>query len=410
VPNEQAVDFQRTGDADNTYGLLRFRLHLGYTPCDWFQVYGEMQDSSAFNDDRRPSPDQDHLSLRQAWLDLGNPKDFPLVLKAGRQELLYGEQRLIGIADWLNFGRTFDAVKLRYETTNFWVDAFASQPVVPDLHEFDVSDGDDRLCGLYASSWKLVRFQESQLYFLARNTDEHSPSEVNDKPVQYPIVSPRDIYTVGGRIKSLPRALGAWDYEGEAAYQFGRFKTSNSSPSLDQHAYALHAAAGYTWFSLWGAPRFGLEYNFASGDSNPNDAKHETFDNLFPSNHGLYGIMDFFSLQNMQNIHPSLSLQPAKQLTIKLDGYAFWLADTHDYFYLSNGNPRRTGGYGIHPEYDSFVGTELDLIASYALTQFAWVQDGCGHFFVGDYVTSSLAAHGGATDANYVYAQVYFNF
>jgi hypothetical protein len=410
APNEHVVDFQRTGDPNNTYGLLRLRLHLGYTPCGWFQVYGEMQDSTAFNDDRRPSPDQDHYPLRQAWLGLGNPKEFPLVLKAGRQELIYGDQRLIGMVPWANFGRTFDAAKLRYGTTNFWVDAFTGQPVLPDLHEFDVSDDRDRLSGIYASTRTLLAFQESQLYFLARNTDEHPASEVNDKPIQYAPASPRDVYTIGGRVKSMPGTLGGWDYEAEADYQFGHFKPSDTSPSLEHQAYSLHVIGGYTWRKLAGAPRVGLEYNFASGDNDPNDGKHGTFDNLFPSNHGLYGIMDFFSLQNIQDLHLAFSLQLTKKLTLKLDSYAFWLADTHDYSYQLNGNPRKTGGYGAHPEYNSFVGSELDLIAAYNITQFASVQAGYGHFFASDYVTSSLAGHGGATDANYVFAQVYFNF
>jgi Alginate export len=409
VPNEAAVDFRQTGDSGNTYGLLRARVHLGYTPSGWFRAYAEVQDSTALNDDRKPSPDEDHFLMRQAWIGLGDAKDFPLVLKAGRQEMIYGDQRLIGIADWLNFGRTFDAAKLRFENSDFWVDAFVSQPVLPDRHEFDRSNDNDRFSGIYGSTRTLVPFQESQLYFLARNTDETPADELADKPVQYAPASPRDIYTIGGRVKSLPLALGGWDYEAEGAYQFGRFKVSNTSASLDQDAYALHAAGGYTWVKTAYKPRVGLEYNYGSGDSGKAGG-HGTFDNLFPSNHGLYGLMDFFSLQNMQELRLAASFKPTEKLTVRLDGYAFWLADTHDYFYQGNGGGRKTGGYGINPGYDNFVGSELDLIATYAMTPYASVQGGYGHFFVGDYIKSSLATHGGATDANFFYAQLTFNF
>jgi hypothetical protein len=408
VPSAGQVDFQRTGDADNTYWLFRERFHLGYTPCARFSVFGEFQDSNAVNDDRNPSPDNDHYQLRQGWLSVGNPREFPLTLKAGRQELAYGDQRLVGMADWLNIGRLFDAVKLRYATSDFWVDAFFSQPVIPDKHEFDESDSHDRLSGIYASTRTLVPFQESQLYFLARNVDEYPASEGNDK--LYPLASPRDIYTIGARVKSLAGALKGWDYEAEVAGQFGRFKASNTSPGLEQQAFAVHAAAGYTWTRSFGSPRLGLEYNYASGDNNPNDGKHGTFDNLYPSNHGLYGAMDFVSLQNIHDAHLAASVKPLKQLTVKLDGHAFWLADTHDYFYAANGTPRKTGGYGIHPSAGGYVGSELDLTASYAIKSFAIAQAGCGHFFVGDYVKDSLAGSGGATDANYLYAQLTFNF
>ena len=408
VPNEGAVDLARRGDPDNTYFLLRERLHLGYTPASWFSVYGEMQDAGAYGDDRDPSPDTDHLMLRQAWVGLGDPKKFPLTVKAGRQELIYGDQRLVGIADWLNIGRVFDAAKLRYESANFWVDAFVSHPVIPDRYEFDESDSHDWFSGLYISTRKLIPVQESQLYFFSRNVNEHSATEQSDK--LYPLASPRDIYTIGARIKSLPQKLGAWDYEAEVAGQFGRFKYNNTSPSLSQGAFAAHAAGGYTWTRAPGTPRLMLEYNYASGDSDPNDGKHGTFDNLFPSNHGLYGIMDFFSWQNMQDVHLGVSVKPAKKLTVRLDGYAFWLADTHDYFYASSGIPRTTGGYGRNPSAGSYVGSELDLIGSYAITQYATIQAGYGHFFTGSYPKDSLANNGGAADANYVYAQVYFNF
>jgi len=77
VASAGKVDFQKSGDADNIYGLFRERFHLGYMPCAWFSVFGEFQDSSAVNDDRNPSPDNDHYQLRQAWVKLGNVKEFP---------------------------------------------------------------------------------------------------------------------------------------------------------------------------------------------------------------------------------------------------------------------------------------------------------------------------------------------
>ena len=142
---------------------------------------------------------------------------------------------------------SYDAAKLRYQDTNFWVDAFVSQPVIPDLTNFDTSDHHDRFSGLYASTRTLIPFQESQLYFLARNTDPRPTNQAAEKPVQYPLASPRDIYSAGVRIKSLPGALDGWDYAFEGIYQFGRFEFSNTSADETQSAFALHAVGGYTW-------------------------------------------------------------------------------------------------------------------------------------------------------------------
>jgi ABC-type branched-subunit amino acid transport system substrate-binding protein len=88
VADENAADFQRNGVSGNRYVLLRERARLGYTPCAWFQLYSEMQDAGAYNDDRNPSPDTDHYGLRQAWAGLGNPEAFPLTLKAGRAQTI----------------------------------------------------------------------------------------------------------------------------------------------------------------------------------------------------------------------------------------------------------------------------------------------------------------------------------
>src|SRR5207244_5452175 len=86
-----------------------------------------------------------------------------------------------------------------------------------------------------------------------------------------------------------------------------------------------------------------------------------------------YGYMDFVSLQNIHEARASSSLRPMKQLTVTLDYHAFWLADTHDSFYTVAGArrgglaPTPAGGYGINPNYSSYVGSEVDLIATYAI-------------------------------------------
>jgi len=63
--------------------------------------------------------------------------------------------------------RTFDAAKVRYEVEGFWVDAFVSRPVVVWNNHFNQSDDQDQFSGIYASSTKLIPWQESQMYFLS---------------------------------------------------------------------------------------------------------------------------------------------------------------------------------------------------------------------------------------------------
>jgi hypothetical protein len=119
--------------------------------------------------------------------------------------------------------------------------------------------------------------------------------------------------------------------------------------------------------------------------------------------------MDFFSWQNVHDARLGSSIKPWKKFSISLDYHAFWLADTHDYFYQLNGTPRRAGGYGIHPDAGSYVGSEVDLVGTFAASTSLNVQIGYGHFFVGEYVKNSLGSSATA-DSNFVYAQLLFSF
>ena len=78
--------------------------------------------------------DNGPFELQQAYVTLGNLKQFPLLLKVGRQELVYGEQRLVGSFLWNNSPRTFDAVKVRYQDAFFGVDLFTGG-VVYNRHD-----------------------------------------------------------------------------------------------------------------------------------------------------------------------------------------------------------------------------------------------------------------------------------
>ncbi len=406
-----AVDFRNVSGADNAYLLLREKIHLGYTPTEWLTLYAEARDSSSYWDRRYPHPESDRLDLHQGFVTLGDPKAFPLTAKIGRQELSYGDERLIGAFDWNNLGRAFDAAKLRWQEKDYWIDAFAGRVIIPDNEHFNVPNDYDLFSGIYSSTRVLIPKQETQLYFLARNVGHESPNALGSNlPGFMTGASPRDIYTLGLRIKSLPGEWGGWDYDAELVGQLGNFYTSATHRRLDHQAFAGHVAGGYTWLKQPGSPRLGLEYNYATGDSDSTDGRHETFENLFPTNHKFYGYMDFASWQNLHNARLSASVKPWKKLTITGDYHAFWLADTHDSFYQANGAGRASGGYGLHPDAGSFAGTELDVIATYTVASYLAFQGGYGHFFFGDYVRDTLNPVGGASDANWVYLQMTFTF
>ncbi|HXJ76649.1 MAG TPA: alginate export family protein, partial [Candidatus Dormibacteraeota bacterium] len=345
-------------------------------------------------------------------------KEFPLSLKVGRQELSYGEERIIGAFGWNNIGRVFDAAKLRLQTEYFNADFFTSRVVIPEDERFNVANDYDWFSGVYASSTTLIARHTLDLYFLSRNA---SPQAATAEPhPQAPQPSARDIYTLGVRLKSTPGQLGSWDYTLDLMGQLGNFRDPRAgapAERLDHEAYAVVAQGGYTFTDAWSTPRLGLEYAHGSGDSDAHDGRHGTFENLFPTNHKFYGYMDFFSLQNLHDFRAIFQMKPHSRVSLALEGHAFLLADTHDSFYTAAGTARGGTaatpgtGYGVNPGYGSYVGSELDLVSGYAVTRFAQLEAGFGHFFVGDYVRESLsAATHGSTDANWFYLQFTLTF
>jgi hypothetical protein len=421
-----SVDFRDRGpDNENDYFLEKIRLRVGYTD-KWWGAFAEGRSSLAQSDDRWAStgpvakdgqgPEHDSIDLHQAYVTVGNHKEFPLSLKVGRQEFIYGDERLVGAFGWNNIGRVFDAAKLRWQNPWFGADFFTSRVVIPQDGEFNVNNDYDYFSGFYANTTKIPK-NTFEFYFLARNADPRALTAVPSP--QAPQPTARDIYTPGIRIKSLPGELGNWDYTAEAMGQFGRFVDNRaglaSAPRDQDHlAYAFAINGGYTFNDFFGKPRLALEYAHGSGDSDPADDEHETFENLFPTNHKFYGYMDFVSLQNIHNIRAIYQMKPHSRVSLAVEGHAFWLADTSDSFYNAAGAARggrgpSATGYGVNKNYESYVGSEIDVIAGVAITRFAHFEAGYGHFFVGDYVKQSLATPG-AKDADWVYLQFTLNF
>jgi hypothetical protein len=405
----------------------RFRVGVMGQPLDWLKLYMQFQDAREIGSDRFPAPpvgnanfEEDTFDWRQGWFELANYKEFPLGVKVGRQELAYGDERLVGAFDWNNIGRVFDAAKARWQGEKFWVDVFGANVVrnnvfgARDESMNDVAEWSDDLYGIYGQC-SALDFQIMELYGLLRDKTDH----IYDGPA-------REIWTVGGRVKSTPK-LAPWDYYAEIAGQFGhidgpglgaaqgvarRFGDNSLADSVNHQAMAAVIGGGYTFPKCDWKPRIGAEYNYASGDNDPTDRVNETFDNLFPTNHKFYGYIDFFSWKNVHNPRLTFSAQPTKTLTAALDYHLFWLAEDKDFWYRANGAPvgvplRRS----VARKPDNYVGSEVDLSFTWAVHKNVKLHGGYSHFFRGGYVgDTSNTANNGSDDAEFVYLQTLVSF
>lgn len=426
-------DFTPPSSTSNSYWISRLMPRAGYTG-DWLALAVEGRSSYSVHDDRFNAAAAGHglsdndgpLQLQQAYVALGNLKQFPLLLKVGRQELTYGDQRLVGSAFWLNIPHAFDAVKVRYQNPFMGIEVFAANLVYARNGGADRSNSQDTLSGIYADFPGLSKTSVAEAYVFARNVARGIVTDNwSEVPAPFRFTAPQDIYTPGVHFKSRPGALGPWDYGIELMDQFGNrtavFAGSTvaaglAAPRLAQSAWAYVLQAGYTWKDDPLKPRLAFIASGASGDGNSADAKSSTFQNLLPSNHGLYGIMDLSGLQNLRDYRLSLSTKPSPATSLALEAHQQYLWTTHDFWYNAASVPRNTPGaapgsgrgFGLNPSYSPDLGQEVDAIAGWAPAKGLLLEAGAGHFFRGQYIQESLAAVG-SKDANYGYLQVTIN-
>lgn len=413
-------------DNNNAYQLLRIMPRVAYTGKR-FAAMLEGRASYSFGDERfvpaaagRGLSERDGpIDIHQAFVYWGNHKEFPVSVKLGRQELAYGDQRLVGHLRWNNNARTFDALKVRYQNAVFGVDVFTGGLVYNDHRSLNRSHvGKDAFSGAYFNWPTLATKAVVETYLLARNVGADI-STVDFTGVAAPFRMPakQDLYTAGLRIRSKPSAYGPWDYGIELMHQFGNRATTapaaapavvRAAVRLDQEAYAAVLQGGYTWTDHAWQPRLGALYSYASGDKTSTDAKSQTFQNLFATTHLHYGYMDFNSLQNLHDLRLVYAMKPATNISIAIEGHLQYLATSADLWYNVGGVGRNAGGYATRGQSND-LGSEIDLAASWNPIPSTQIEVGVSRYFRGDYIKESLADNGGSKDAKYAYIQFTLN-
>jgi hypothetical protein len=377
--------------------LLNADLHLG----DNVRVFGQFK--SAMEDGRSGGPratDGDESDVQQLFIDGNIPlgEKNGVTIRFGRQDLLYGAQRLISPLDWTNVRRTFEGLKVSSQLGNHNLDAFWVRPVIVDNEEPNNGDGDSSFAGIYdtislpdvlpKANTKL------ELYGLALNqTARPAVATAGGIGVD------ADTYTLGARFSTNPKP---WDLDVEADYQFGQSGSGSIS------AWSIAVEGGYTFLNCPMKPRPYLGFDIASGDDDPTNPDKGTFNQLFPLGHAYFGYIDVIGRQNIIDLHPGVELLLlenqtwAKKITLRADYHMFWRENSNDAVYNAAGGVLRAASGSD----EMYVGSEVDLLINWQIDRHWSAYFGYSHFFAGQFLQNT----GPSDDIDFFYAAAMYTF
>jgi len=382
---------------DDGYHLIRMMAHADLHVGENLRFF--VQGKSALIEDRDGGPraiDADEIDIQQAFGEFDfrfNADKDRAMIRAGRQDLRYGAERLIGVSDWTNVRRTFDGVRGSVGIGNQTIDLFWVRPVIVDKERLNSSDDNSDFVGIYdvISLPDFLREARTKLdlYALWLGHDNTAPSggPSNDS----------DTYTLGAHLFTNPKP---WDLDVEGDYQLGTFGDN------DINAWSIAAEGGYTFGGITWTPRLILGADAASGDDNPAAGDHKTFNQLFATSHPYFGYIDAIGRQNIVDVHGGINFQFAPGLSALLEHYFFWRESSHDALYNASGAPLIAGGLGS----SKYIGSEFDALLTWRIDRHWDTYIGYSHFFAGDFVEEAGAGTGADNDIDFVYGALTFTF
>jgi len=270
-------------DEWDNFTLLRTRIGLRATLNPTVSAFVQLQDSRVFGQTvTTMSPAVNTLDLHQGFVDLSTAVGgTPLALRAGRQEIVIGNERLVGSVGWHNVGRSFDAARV---TLGGGETPWSGGAFLATVHEGNATYGHLNDVGLDRDHWFTGAFAG------------HGPLEVyalHDRNAHERIYSGINRSTFGGRLQSpsSSRAFGSL----EGAWQTGTQEASTGGGVTAQEirAYFAGARAGVRPGGSV-LPSIGLGLDYLSGSSTATGPEYRAFNTLYATNHRYYGYMDLF--------------------------------------------------------------------------------------------------------------------
>lgn len=303
--------------------------------------------------------DKNGVALFEAWAQY----DFNAKWSArvGRQVLSYDNQRIMGEIDWAQQGQSHDAALISFKPTNHQLDlGFAVN-----------SDSEKLYRDVYTNSYKHMQYAWYHTSFSNLNMSLlflNVGFQYKDVPANELKVD--NMQTFGTYLSykknKFDSNLSVYGQTGD-----GKLVTENTSISAFYGGLNLN-------YALTDKFKAGLGYEYLSGkNQGDTDSKIKSFNPIFGTNHGFNGFMDYFYVGNYKN---TVGLQ---------DLFAKFTYASNKWQFNAMPHIFMTAADVIDPanvtkKMDKYLGTEIDLTASYALQKDVNITGGYSQMFGSD--------------------------
>jgi hypothetical protein len=347
------------GETPGQFISSRTRLNLNFKQ-DNFVTKLTMQNVRTWGDVApNTKSDVNGIQIFEAWAQYNFNEKWSTRL--GRQVISYDNQRVLGEADWAMQAQSHDALLVTYKN---------------EKSQFDIggaynANGETDIATPYAvATYKAMQYAWFHTEFGKLNMSLLFLNTGYENKLTPPIPTPTpelkvDYMQTFGTYLNTKR--DKWDGNLWFYGQTGKSNTFDVS--------AFDAALNFN-YALTDKFKAGFGYEFLSGKSQANTSTDiKSFSPLFGTNHGLNGYMDYFYVGNHKN---SVGLQDAfLKFGYMVNKWQFGLLPHA--FTAANTVLDATGN-----EMDSYLGTEIDFTAGYAVHKFINVTGGYSQMFATD--------------------------
>jgi hypothetical protein len=372
---------------DAVYALTRVWGGLEIRPTKWLTGYMQFTDAHALG---LPlfyvaGNQRDAFDDRQAFLKF-HEKNVTLI--AGRQELRYGGERLVGISNWTNTSRTWDGFVGRIGEKNR-LDLFSTSVVAVHATSLDKHGAGLTFHGAVGTitTWAPHVVLQPFVYIRAlpwvQGLQKTYGSETEVTP--------------GAEVSA--RFPGGFYFDTLGAVQRGSY----ASDSISTGAGYVKTGYGAQWVG-W-KPRLAGEYDYASGNPQSNLLRIGTFDQLYPSNHNAFGLTDLFGFENIKQERINLDLTPARHFALLIQQEWLRVSTVRDNVYSASASATIKAPAAGFLSDD--IGREFDASGQYALPGNVTLNLGAGHFLPGTLMREN--AHGAPLTLGYFGLTYRFN-